>query len=222
MNLADENEVIALILRYGFDLSGQSAAVVVRSWSCKYDPSFLVLAVIESLHLGRYKIVSVEQILNGWQRRGQATPHFGAEFAKMVGGQEQSSVIEEDAQTTLLLDQEIALFSDSDLADMHHATEVFELSDPALDEGIGIPESKPQQSLLSIIQKHQVSLDLTPTSYPPTAPRPPRNNWEQQATPLDELFIPAAQVSQFYYKLRAMAASAPIREAEEPPQAAEG
>jgi hypothetical protein len=220
MNLADENEVVALIVRYGFDLGGQSAAVVVRSWSCKYDPSFLALAVIESLHLGRYKIVSVEQILNGWQRRGQAMPHFGEEFAKMVGGQEQSSVIEEDAQITLLLDQEIALFSASDLTDMHQATEVFELSDPALDEGI--PESKPQPSLLSITQQHQVSLDLTPTSYPPTAPRPPRHNWEQQAIPLDELFTPAAQVSQFYYKLRAMAASAPIRETEEPPQAAEG
>jgi hypothetical protein len=220
MNLANENGVVALMVRYGFDLGGQSAVAVVRSWSCKYDPSFLLLAVIESLHLGRYKAVSVEQVLNSWQRRGQAIPHFSPEFAKMVSGEEEAALLltTEDEQTTAFLDEEIALFSASEIAEAHQSTEFFELSDPALDEGL--PETAPPKSQLTTSQ-HQVSLDLTPTSYPPTAQRPPRNNWHQTA-PLEELFTPSAQVSQFYYKLRAMAASAPQRDPEEPLQAAEG
>ncbi len=219
MNLVDENGVVALIVRYGFDLGGQSAAAVVRAWSCKYDPSFLSLAVIESLHLGRYKVVSIEQVLNGWQRRGQATPHFSPEFAKMISGAEYPaiSVITEDEQTAALLDAEIALFSDSEIAEAHRSMASLELSDPALDEGLPEP-------LLDHKWAYSVSLDLMPTSYPPIGPRPPRHSWQQQ-TPLDEQFTPSAQVSQFYYKLRAMAASAPRRESapdDEQAQAAEG
>jgi hypothetical protein len=215
MNLANENGVVALMVRYGFDLGGQSAAAVVRSWSNKYDPSFLLLAVIESLHLGRYKAVSVEQVLNGWQRRGQAVPHFSPEFARMVSGQEEADLLitTEDEETTALIDEEIALFSDSEIEAAHQSTEFFELSDPALDEGL--PEISAPPNRLTTAQ-HQVSLDLTPTSYPPTAPRPPRDNW-QQIAPLEELFTPSAQVSQFYYKLRAMAASAPKHDLEELP-----
>jgi hypothetical protein len=223
MNLVDENEVAALLVRYGFDLGGQSAVAVARSWGAKYDPSWLAIAVIESLHLGRYKAVSVEQVLNTWQRRGNVAPHFNAEFAAMITGQDNAAEDSTDCATDdiaaeSLLDAEIALLSAHEIDEAQCSTTGLELSDPALDEGFSeLPLSPPHQLLVT--SKHQVSLDLTPTDYPPTLPRPPQSEWLQPET-FTDVFTPSAQVSQFYYKLRAMAT--PIQPLDEPPIAADG
>ncbi len=212
MNLANENVVVALIVRYGFDLGGQSALALVRSWSCKYDPSFLSLAVVESLHLGRYKAVSIEQVLSSWQRRGEVIPHFSAEFAEMISGPEVLAklTIANEEESVEELELEKTLFSDSEIAEAHRSTEVFELSDPALDEGLGLPEPAVSQSLLATTPQ---SVSLNPIVYPHVAPRPYQDNWYQiEETTNETTFAPPAQVSQFYYKLRAVAASAPARE----------
>jgi hypothetical protein len=216
MNLADENVVVALILRYGFDLGEQSALSMVRSWSCKYDPSFLSLAVVESLHLGRYKAVSIEQVLNGWQRRGEAKPHFSEEFADMVSGPgvlAQLTIADEQETTTELeLELEKTLFSASEIAEAHRSTEIFELSDPALDEGLAEAVSPPLSSHRLSTALRQASLNLTPSNYPSTTNRPPQKDGHQPAKTNDQSTLAApAQVSPFYYKLRAVAASAPTR-----------
>ena len=207
MNLADENVVVALILRYGFDLGEQSALSMVRSWSCKYDPSFLSLAVVESLHLGRYKAVSIEQVLNGWQRRGEPVPHFSEEFADMISGPGVLAklTITDDQETTVEpeLELEKTLFSASEIAEAHRSTELFELSDPALDEGLS--ETAPTQHRLTAALR-QAALNLS-SSYPLSKARPPQDDWHQQAETNDQQLASPAQVSPFYYKLRAVAAS---------------
>jgi hypothetical protein len=216
MNLSDENVVVALILHYGFDLGGQSARAIVRSWRSKYDPSFLPLAVVESLHLGRYKAVSIEQVLNGWQRRGDPIFHFNPEFAEMVSGPEALALM------TIVDDQELAsdtepekiLFSASEIAEVHRSTEVFELSDPALDEGLGLPAVS---AAAPVPEPNQpVSLELTPISYPSVSPQIPLDHWQPVEPIKEPPFEPPAQVSQFYYKLRAMAVSAPPKETRAP------
>jgi hypothetical protein len=214
MNLADENVVVALILRYGFDLGEQSALSMVRSWSCKYDPSFLSLAVVESLHLGRYKAVSIEQVLNGWQRRGEPMPHFSDEFADMVSGPGVLArlAIADDQETNdeLELELEKTLFSASDIAEAHRSTEVFELSDPALDEGLSGATAPPSRLATAL---HQASLNLTPSRHPLASTSPLQDDWHQPAENDDETTLaPPAQVSPFYYKLRAVAAAAPTRQ----------
>ncbi|MDF5725227.1 MAG: hypothetical protein PUP91_33205 [Rhizonema sp. PD37] len=75
---------IALLIHYSFDLSGYSANEIVNSWQKQYPLNWLHFAVIEALYQGRYKAVSVQQILNLWQRRGQATFHFNMEFETMI------------------------------------------------------------------------------------------------------------------------------------------
>lgn len=75
---------IALLIHYSFDLSGYSASEIVDSWQKQYPLNWLHFAVIEALYQGRYKAVSVQQILNLWQRRGQATFHFNMEFETMI------------------------------------------------------------------------------------------------------------------------------------------
>jgi hypothetical protein len=77
---------VALLLHYIFDLGGYSARALVGHWLSNYPANWVRLAVIEALYQGRYKAVSVEQILGFWQRRGQALPHFNCEFERLVCG----------------------------------------------------------------------------------------------------------------------------------------
>ncbi|MDJ0733211.1 MAG: hypothetical protein QNJ47_03845 [Nostocaceae cyanobacterium] len=73
-----------LLIHYSFDLSGYSASELVDRWQKEYPISWLHLAVIEALYQGRYKAISVQQILTLWQRRGQATFHYNMEFERLI------------------------------------------------------------------------------------------------------------------------------------------
>jgi hypothetical protein len=75
--------VIALIQYYSFDLGDYSIDDLVKLW-CEYDPIWLRLAIIEALFRGRYKAVSVDQILSFWQRRGEPYCRFSHEFERLV------------------------------------------------------------------------------------------------------------------------------------------
>lgn len=81
---------VALLLHYIFDLGGYSARQLVAHWSAHYPANWVRLAVIEALYQGRYKAISVEQILGLWQRRGQVRQHFNCEFERLVCGNIQS------------------------------------------------------------------------------------------------------------------------------------
>ncbi len=75
---------IALLVHYSFDLSGYQASELVYRWQQQYSDSWLHMAVIEALYQGRYKAISVQQILTLWQRRGQAVFHFNMEFERLI------------------------------------------------------------------------------------------------------------------------------------------
>ncbi|WP_341527659.1 hypothetical protein WKK05_35115 [Nostoc sp. UHCC 0302] len=75
---------IALLIHYSFDLSGYTANELVDRWQTQYPVDWLHLAVIEALYQGRYKAVSVQQILVFWQRRGQTIFHFNMEFERLI------------------------------------------------------------------------------------------------------------------------------------------
>lgn len=77
--------VVALLQYYSFDLGSSSINELVSEWN-KYDQTWIRLAIVESLHQGRYKAVSVSQILNFWQRRGEPQCRFNHEFERLVCG----------------------------------------------------------------------------------------------------------------------------------------
>ena len=60
---------------------------VVADWIGCYPLRWILEAVIEALYQGRYKTISVEQILIIWQRRGGPLHHFNGEFERIVCGQ---------------------------------------------------------------------------------------------------------------------------------------
>lgn len=73
-----------LLRYYKFALDGQSAPDVLQQWAKDYPVEWIHLAIVEALYQGRYKAVSVEQILTMWHRRQQAQPHFDPDFAQMI------------------------------------------------------------------------------------------------------------------------------------------
>ncbi len=79
-------DAVTLLLHYSFDLGGYSASELTDRWSHDYSATWVRFAVIEALYQGRYKAISVEQILAFWQRRGVASYHFNHEFERLVCG----------------------------------------------------------------------------------------------------------------------------------------
>ena len=79
------SQAVDLLNHYSFDLAGAAAERWVAAWSqWGQDPSWIREAIIEALYQGRYKAVSVGQVLQLWVRRGQPLHHFGADFDRMV------------------------------------------------------------------------------------------------------------------------------------------
>ncbi|WP_089092923.1 hypothetical protein [Nodularia sp. NIES-3585] len=74
----------ALLTHYSFDLSGYTAIELINLWQTQYPVNWLHLAVVEALYQGRYKGISVQQILAFWQRRGQVIYHFNMEFERLI------------------------------------------------------------------------------------------------------------------------------------------
>lgn len=79
-------DVTDLLKRYSFDLDEALLDRLVEFWLNHYPTQWVRLAVIEALYQGRYKAISVEQILNLWQRRGRVLYHFNHEFERVVCG----------------------------------------------------------------------------------------------------------------------------------------
>lgn len=71
---------------YSFDLGGYAAAELIHDWLAGYTAQWIRTAVIEALYQGRYKAISVEQILALWARRGHPIHHFNHEFERIICG----------------------------------------------------------------------------------------------------------------------------------------
>jgi hypothetical protein len=76
-----------LLDEYSFDVENYQIETLVASWLNSFEPMWVNHAITEALYQGRYKIVSVHQILQLWQRRGQPIRHFNREFESIILGQ---------------------------------------------------------------------------------------------------------------------------------------
>ncbi len=77
---------VTLLIQYSFDLGGYTASELINRWLKDYPATWVCQSVIEALYQGRYKAVSVEQILFFWQRRGQALHRYNYEFERLICG----------------------------------------------------------------------------------------------------------------------------------------
>ncbi|MEM8676495.1 MAG: hypothetical protein AAGF83_21925 [Cyanobacteria bacterium P01_G01_bin.67] len=74
----------SLIDSYAFDLGRDDAEELIDYWLDAYHASWIRLATIEALYLGRYKAISIEHILSVWLRLGTPNPHFTYEFERLI------------------------------------------------------------------------------------------------------------------------------------------
>ncbi len=79
-----QNTIAALIAHYGLELEDSQVDDVVRPWLERYEPTWVIKAVVESLYRGRYKVTSVDRILQDWARIGQPRYWFSAEYERGI------------------------------------------------------------------------------------------------------------------------------------------
>lgn len=82
----DIAKVRQLLHDYCFDVGDHNIDMAVVGWLQEFDLVWIGSAIVEALYQGRYKLISVEQILRFWQRRGQPLRHFNREFESIIIG----------------------------------------------------------------------------------------------------------------------------------------
>ena len=183
-NNADEFAA-ALLIHYSFDLGGYTAQQLIDHWLNDFSANWICSAVIESLYQGRYKAVSVEQILAFWRRRNLASYHFNHEFERLIcGNLPQTPVGESDPADRF----------DNGLEDVVTASSAEENTVAKVDE----LETKPFEKLTQRSDKVSESRRYSPPQSSPHS---------DSASPIKH-FIPKTDDSgDFYTKLKALSES---------------
>ncbi|HEY9701386.1 MAG TPA: hypothetical protein V6C58_03015, partial [Allocoleopsis sp.] len=134
--------ITSMLIHYGFDLGVNDPQELIKKWMTQYDPYWIRLAVIEALYQGRYKAISVVQILNVWQRKGKITYHFNREFERLIARHFPASLIENIEYSPL---EELPLNHDENVITEQHP-----------DQEISSYNSETEESI-----SQQVETDLT-------------------------------------------------------------
>ena len=200
---------IALLSHYGFELRGYTAQELVNLWLEQYQANWVRMGVIEALYQGRYKAVSVEQILAVWARRGKPMYRFTHEFERLISRKLPKSWTPSQDLNSTDLEQELSLSS-------------LTASFPEISLEEELPEVNHEEEALSVFREtvppsKTVLSDFTETQIQSTeecleVPRAEDANLSQNAgwshcefskLPIEK-FIPPPDYSGFYLKLKAV------------------
>jgi hypothetical protein len=202
-------QTLALLTRYAFDLRGCTIEQLIEEWIENYQPNWLRLATIEALYLGRYKVVSVEQILYLWKRLGNPNCHFNHEFERLICrklpryltelSEFSKQNIAENVNTPVTdreVSKSIELFPQSALKNNSESNFSSSETQEEIETNF-LPEESPE----IIFKTNRLDNSLEPASDRPeisnnSIPRPP------QQISIDR-FVPNTDRSDFYSKLRA-------------------
>lgn len=203
---------IALLGHYGFELRGYTAEELVNLWLNNYPAHWIRLAVIEALYQGRYKAVSVEQLLAVWFRRGQPVYRFNGEFERLISRKLPQNLTAPlgAASTDLLQEYNLPLLSPSseDTADEQAIHEDWtDDSTPTSCEDTPLPDMTTcDEYTKTLIPPDNEALRVP---FNPS-PIPSYNaNWsrcESAKQPIHQ-FTPQPDSSDFYLKLKAVVQS---------------
>ncbi len=190
----------SLIDSYAFDLGRDDAEKLLKYWLGVYHASWIRLATIEALYLGRYKAISIEHILSVWLRIGNPNPHFTYEFERLICRKlpkhlsDLSDLTASATKTTpVKLSQPKPQIRPQTLAPMEQegdelAVKVAENDTLNLEKAFRNPDhnSEPNVSLISAIG----------LSY--------KSNWSEftEGSKIIHQFIPLPDVSSFFNKLK--------------------
>ncbi|MBD1879540.1 MULTISPECIES: hypothetical protein [unclassified Coleofasciculus] len=218
-----------LLLYYCFELiRGYTAEELVAHWVRDFGADWVPLAVIEALYQGRYKAISVEQILNFWSRRGQALYHFNYDFERLVCRNFPQNLTEaaDPLPATLASNPEPSLervkakdainpvYSSSTEASVGASDEAIAIAHP-----IAIAQTpSPEEAAASVLSEptntdNPRDVANSEDANASLALRSSHKNyqanwsrWDVSKRPIHQ-FIPTADDSDFYQKLKAVAQS---------------
>ncbi|MEO1094333.1 MAG: hypothetical protein AAFX01_05480 [Cyanobacteria bacterium J06638_28] len=149
----DAEQACSLLSEYSFELVGYRPSQLVALWQEQLaaDSSWIRSAVIEALYQGRYKALSVEQILKVWKRRGHPLRHFNHEFERVVLGPIDPMASRYAPMTTLSPSEFLVPQQESR---------------PPLDQNTELPETGSSQPPVDL----EAHVEPPPTKLPPTPP----------------------------------------------------
>jgi hypothetical protein len=84
MSHFNQTFITLIIDRYNLELDDDSIDSIVVRWLQKYDRDWIIKAIVECIHGGRYKVKSVDSILINWQRLGKPVYRFTVEFERGI------------------------------------------------------------------------------------------------------------------------------------------
>lgn len=186
-------EAAALLIHYSFDLCGESVSTLIKRLSNACQSGWVRLAVIEALYQGRYKAISVEQILAFWHRRGQPVCHFNLEFERIVCSKIPLDMIEPENSREQLADipaenEPVELYAHEDLSPEPP-------SQSPDSNGVGTLKLKELAAIQREPNKRESTTNTQPVAF----------KSDSKSEPISQ-FIPAD--SDFYAKLKAVASPA--------------
>jgi hypothetical protein len=82
--IEQDTDAPAVLRAYGFEMDESRLAKTLADWEEHYGREWVMLALVEALHQGRYKLMSIGQILVCWVRRGEPRISFDRDFQRMV------------------------------------------------------------------------------------------------------------------------------------------
>jgi hypothetical protein len=82
--IGQDTDAPAVLRAYGFEMDESRLVQTLADWEEHYGREWLMLALVEALHQGRYKLMSIGQILVCWTRRGEPRISFDRDFQRMV------------------------------------------------------------------------------------------------------------------------------------------
>lgn len=197
-----------LLSRYGFDVGAFSTTQLVGYWLRSYPAQWVRAAVVEALYQGRYKSVSVGQILAIWKRRGQPIYHYGFEFERMVCG-----TLSRIPTQEIGAEPEVAI--DSEPSEVARSPQDSPDPEPPIDPPQPPSAPEPEPAIVSEANMPLSEMEAYLTHNPSDQARPTmdfeflthQDWWAQNEGvkhPIDQ-FVPDLEISLFYEKLRAVA-----------------
>ncbi|HEY9887413.1 MAG TPA: hypothetical protein V6D02_03380 [Candidatus Obscuribacterales bacterium] len=204
----DFDQAKLLLEEYSFELSGFQAGELVAIWQERLaaEPSWIRSAVLEALYQGRYKAFSVEQILQGWKRRGYPMRHFTSEFERVVFGPIDPTFSKyglANAATGEGATPPPAEEASTSAPPAHEIAEPL-AADPAI-APVPPPAASPS---FEITQPPAASPTPTDAATTTAAPLQPSPAVFPQPAPIRQ-FVPESESSEFYQRLQSVAKQSP-------------
>ncbi|MGL4879502.1 MAG: hypothetical protein ACRC8K_00370 [Waterburya sp.] len=193
----------SLINSYAFDLGGDDAEKLLKYWLDFYHVSWIRLATIEALYLGRYKTVSIEHILSVWLRLGNPNPHFTYEFERLICRKLPKHLSELSDLT--ISKTELPVF-DSTQANQQNCESTFVA--PTVEQAenkqptVNIPENNSHHEKTIVTESNKTSKSNIPLISNWRIPY--QANWSNFTgeNKMIDQFIPLPDVSSFFNKLK--------------------